>query len=262
MKHNGERRPDEIQAEIQRTRSHMDATLTALEQRLTPGQLVDQGIDYLKHSGAKEFVSNLGDQARTNPMPVALMGIGLAWLMATGRSYQEKAAAWRAAEGGPGIGEKLSGARERLGEAREGARERITQARRSLSDTAQSMRERLSGTAESTRHTYEMLREQPLALGAIGLAIGAVLAAALPRTRKEDELMGSARDRLAEQAKEKGKEQLEKAKEVVGQAAESMRPEQKPQTAQSRQGVVQPAVPGQSIGASAAGQPPRRGSGG
>ena len=39
MKHNGERRPEEIQAEIQRTRSNMDATLSAIENRLTPGQL-------------------------------------------------------------------------------------------------------------------------------------------------------------------------------------------------------------------------------
>jgi hypothetical protein len=35
-----------------------------------------------------------------------------------------------------------------------------------------------------------------------------------PRTRQEDELMGEASDRLAEQAKQIGKEQLEKAQQV------------------------------------------------
>ncbi|MGH8741625.1 MAG: DUF3618 domain-containing protein, partial [Burkholderiales bacterium] len=70
MRHNGERRPEEIQAEIARTRGDMDATLTAIEQRLTPGQLVDQGIDYIRNSGANEFVSNLGGSVKSNPMPV------------------------------------------------------------------------------------------------------------------------------------------------------------------------------------------------
>src|SRR5690606_3926849 len=84
MRHNGERRPEEIEAEIARTRTDMDATLTAIEQRLTPGQLIDQGLDYMRHSGGREFVSNLGGSVKNNPIPVALMGIGMAWLMATG----------------------------------------------------------------------------------------------------------------------------------------------------------------------------------
>ena len=78
MRHNGERRPEEIQAEIARTRGDMDATLTAIEQRLTPGQLVDQGLDYIRSSGANEFVSNLGGSVKNNPIPVTLMGIGMA----------------------------------------------------------------------------------------------------------------------------------------------------------------------------------------
>jgi len=74
MRHNGERRPEEIQAQIARTRGDMDATLNAIEQRLTPGQMVDQGIDYLRNSGANEFVSNLGGSVKNNPLPVALRG--------------------------------------------------------------------------------------------------------------------------------------------------------------------------------------------
>jgi len=77
MRTNGERRPDQILAEIDRTRGEMDRTLTAIEHRLTPGQLVDQGIDYLRHSGANEFVQNLGGTAKQNPMPLALVGIGV-----------------------------------------------------------------------------------------------------------------------------------------------------------------------------------------
>ncbi|HZM37213.1 MAG TPA: DUF3618 domain-containing protein [Burkholderiales bacterium] len=235
MKHNGERRPEEIQAEIQRTRSHMDETLSAIESRLTPGQLMDRGIDYLRHNGGTEFVQNLGNQAKNNPMPVALMGIGLAWLMATGRSG----------------GDALSSAESSW----QGARERMGHAKETLSVTAQSTRERISGAAASAKETYErarggydsMMRDHPLALGAVGLAIGAVIAAALPRTRKEDELMGEQRDRLAGQAKELGREQFEKAKDAVKNQS---------------QGTPKPATPAQAVGATGAGQPPRRGPGG
>ena len=82
---NGGKHPNQILAEIDRTRDEMDRTLAAIEQRLTPGQLVDQGLDYLRQSGANEFVQNLGGAAKQNPMPVAVTAIGLAWLMALGR---------------------------------------------------------------------------------------------------------------------------------------------------------------------------------
>ena len=85
MRTNGGRRPEEILAEIDQTRHEMDRTLSAIEHRLTPGQLVDQGLDYLRHSGANEFVQNLGGTAKQNPLPVALTAIGLAWLMTLGR---------------------------------------------------------------------------------------------------------------------------------------------------------------------------------
>ena len=219
MKSNGNRRTEEIRREIESTRSDMDHTLTAIERKLTPGQLVDQGLDYLRGSGANEFVHNLGGSVKQNPLPVALVGIGLAWLMAGGRNggAPSKGAARNWSEG----------AASRIAEASGGARERVGQARQSLSDTAQSARERLSRTADSARHQLDraregydwMVREQPLALGAIGVAIGALFAAAAPRTRKEDELMGETRDRLMEQAKDAGKEQLDKAKEVADKAA-------------------------------------------
>ena len=183
MRHNGGRRPEEILAEIERTRTDMDATLSAIEHRLTPGQLVDQGIDYLRHSGANEFIANLGGSVKHNPLPVALVGIGLAWLMAAGKRPDDHSTG------------------------------SVESTKQRISETAQSMRERAGALASSTRQQAErakggmeyMLREQPLAVGAIGLAIGAVVAAMAPRTRQEDELMGEARDRLIEEATQAAK---------------------------------------------------------
>ena len=195
MKHNGERQqnggrdPNAILKEIERTREEMDSTLTAIEHRLTPGQLVDQGIDYLRKSGANEFVQNLAGQVKHNPLPVTLVGIGIAWLMATGRKQQS------------------SGASAYM-DTDSSLRDRLSQAGSDISNVAQSARQRVGEVTDNVRYQVErakgsidyMMREQPLALGAIGVAIGAVVAAMAPRTRKEDELMGETRDRLMDQA--------------------------------------------------------------
>src|SRR5207248_63585 len=61
-------------------------TLEELRARITPGQVVDQLTDYAADSGAGEFFRNLTRQAVNNPLPVALMGAGLGWLMLAGKS--------------------------------------------------------------------------------------------------------------------------------------------------------------------------------
>ena len=73
----------------------------------------------------------------------------------------------------------------------------------------QSAKDRASQIGSSARQQLDrarggwdsMLNEHPLALGAIGLAIGAVCAAMAPRTEKEDQLMGPARDDLLDKMK-------------------------------------------------------------
>ncbi len=247
MRHNGGRKPDEILAEIDRTRGEMDRTLSAIEQRLTPGQLVDQGIDYMRNSGANEFVHNLGGAAKNNPLPVALVGIGLTWLMALGRqpAQHQGYGAYDAESSGPGMREKASGMlhgvsermssakqqlSDKVGSMREGASSGMGSMRDSASGSMSSMRDRAGQVSESAREQWQrarggidyMLREQPLALGAIGIAIGAVLAAAAPRTRKEEEMMGEASRNLIDKTKEAAEPHLEKAKETAKQAAESV----------------------------------------
>jgi hypothetical protein len=121
----------------------------------------------------------------------------------------------------------------------------------SMRDSAQSMKERMSGSAHSAMdhlhggadyareratqlgnaasHQMQrarsqldyMIQEHPLVIGAIGLAVGALLGAAAPRTRREDELMGEARDRLMDRASEVGKEQLHKAEQVASAAKDA-----------------------------------------
>jgi len=167
MRYDGERRPEEIEAEIERTRANMDATLNAIEGRLTPGQLIDQGLDYLRHSGAHEFVSNLGDSVKRHPLPVTLVGPAVAWLMMADRHAGPSRSADSAG--------RATDAMHRVSDAAESVRATVsetTQAtRETLAHAAAAARERASRVSETGRRQLErarggyeqMLREQPLA---------------------------------------------------------------------------------------------------
>ncbi|PTM95126.1 DUF3618 domain-containing protein [Mycoplana dimorpha] len=83
MKHDQDHRTAaELQSEIEADRERIEEKLHAIQERMSPGQVVDELIEYAKNSGGAEYVSNLGTALKTNPLPVALMGISLAWLMA------------------------------------------------------------------------------------------------------------------------------------------------------------------------------------
>lgn len=73
-----------IERDLEHTRSRLDATIDALQQKLSPGEIFEQALDYMKESGGGEFGRNLVATMRDNPVPVALVGIGLAWLMVAG----------------------------------------------------------------------------------------------------------------------------------------------------------------------------------
>jgi hypothetical protein len=72
----------ELEREIEAQRNRVENTIDQIQERLSPGQLIDELLSYGKNHGGGDFVANLGRSATSNPLPVALVGIGLAWLMA------------------------------------------------------------------------------------------------------------------------------------------------------------------------------------
>ena len=64
----------------------------------------------------------------------------------------------------------------------------------------------------------ELFRAQPLALGAIGLAIGAGIAAALPSTALENTYLGEASETVKNATSEMAGQQVEKATTVASDA--------------------------------------------
>lgn len=252
MKDNGTRNADAILASIEHTRSEMDSTLHAIEERLTPGQVFDQGLNYLRNSGGREFLSNLGTSVKANPMPVALVGVALAWLMVTNQrdrggdspwqSYDEDLQADRLRHGAAGeaaatrdkVADVASATRDRVssavGTTKEKVAHAVDSARSGLSATTDRAHQAWQRTSDTTRQQIDRARtgyryvvqEQPLALGAMGFGIGALLAAVAPRTEEEDRVMGRAADRIKERVAEAGREQLDRAEAAVAEASESM----------------------------------------
>jgi hypothetical protein len=72
--------PDALEREIDQTRAQMDQTLGALEQKLSPGKLIDEALGLFREHGG-DFVANLGNSVKQNPMPVMLAAVGIAWMM-------------------------------------------------------------------------------------------------------------------------------------------------------------------------------------
>jgi hypothetical protein len=86
-------RPEELEAEADRTRARMTALLDQLRRRVTPGQIVDQAIEYTQHGAPADFLRNLGREIRDNPLPLVLIAAGIAWLaIATARSTRGRRA--------------------------------------------------------------------------------------------------------------------------------------------------------------------------
>ena len=90
----GSKSPEEVQREARQSRAEVEQNLDAIQERLAPGQLFEQAVDYIRTSSGNDFLRNLGARVRDNPLPIVLVGTGLAWLMlsrasSTRRGYFE-----------------------------------------------------------------------------------------------------------------------------------------------------------------------------
>ena len=115
---------------------------------------------------------------------------------------------------------------ESIDELREAAGDYTQRARDYMSETTENLTQQSSDMMEKARSTVQeniswMLEEQPLVLGAIGLAAGAVLGAMLPENEMENRTLGSARDELAESAKTMAQEKVEALKSMAGDVMSS-----------------------------------------
>lgn len=114
--------------------------------------------------------------------------------------------------------DKASHAREGMSDAMHGASDRLRSAGHRVSDGSHRAAEQMRQRAYQARRGFDdLLHEQPLAVGAIGVAIGALLAAMLPATRREDEMLGATSDRAKERARELAEQGKQQARHMAEQ---------------------------------------------
>ena len=114
-------------------------------------------------TSAGDLTRSLSGAIQSHPLPAALIGMGLVWLLGGGKSLLN----------GAGSGIVTGGIAKR-----DGSGDTSFGASRSRFAAAQSI--------------GDLMDRQPLVLGAIGLGVGAVMAAALPSTAVEADLLGQA----------------------------------------------------------------------
>lgn len=195
-----------IEQDIEATRERIDRTAAELEDRVSLEHLSSVALDKLRSSGARDFVDNLGRSVRDHPLPAVLTGIGMRWLMT---AETRPAANHHDGDAGDrhGTGER---ARELAHDLGERGRRAASRARHGAEELTDGLRD---GWERAQRGWNRTVRREPLLLGVLGLAAGVALAAWAPATETEDELLGSASDRLKRRAATKGRERAEDLRE-------------------------------------------------
>jgi len=299
----------EIRANIEQTRAEMSETIEAIQERLSPQHLKEQVKGQVREQfeevkstvrdatigkaetmvrSASESVTEarytLMETIRQNPIPAAMVGIGLGWLLMNRRSapsyntpryeqrgyrgvgyydaggygaeqtyrgygrpeaYYEEPHEGIASQGRRAVrntvgrvqdtaGDVAGRVQETVGDVAGRAQETASTVAGQVQEAASTVAERAQETASTlaARTQYQAYRledrfqsalyENPLALGAIALAVGAAVGLAAPGTERENELLGEARDNLVERAQEVAHETVEKLQQVAGQVVEEV----------------------------------------
>ncbi len=185
--------PDEIRADIERTRAEMSETINSIKEKLSPEHFKEQIREKVKESTlwrAKKVMNITGEKAREvgstiletvkqNPVPVGLMGFGLIWLIMKGT--------------------KVSPVRTLESKAKEKIQKITDVPQKEVQYQARRAKGKLQ----------EMVHDNPLALGAAVLALGAVVGLIIPEAQSEQEFIGGTRDTLLTKAKKAAQASVE-----------------------------------------------------
>jgi hypothetical protein len=204
-----------------------------------------------------DFLGGLQDAVRENPVSAALVGMGVLWMFTGGAKLSTAAALLspvaRAAATGIGQGLQTSGdvvgavsesvrsagsrvvdsVVDGLSDAATSAGKTATEAYEAAKDSAidstsnaKTTINRQSALAgDITSNLKETFERQPLLLGAIGIAVGAAMAAGLPSTQIEADAVGDAADRVKEQVKDFASEQVDNVTEIAERTLHAVKEE-------------------------------------
>ena len=253
-----DRSSDQIRSDIDRTRADMDETFSALESKLTPGQVLEEAWGLFK-GGSSAGATRLLRVVREHPLPAAVIGLGVGWLLversrsldknfdgysefdfeedwdsepsrlATVREkVKDVASSAREAVSGAAdtVGEKASHLKDEALDLGHKAKDQALGLGHKAKDQAGQLKRKAKTQVRRARTGFwQTMEENPLLVGAATLALGVIAGLAIPSTDVEDEWMGETRDQLLDQAKELGQEALDKGKQVAGTVVDTVKHE-------------------------------------
>lgn len=249
---------ERIVADIEVTRSEMSTTIDEIGHRLQPETIADQAKTKIREATvgrvermvddagmtAQKTGNTLMETIRQNPVPAALAAIGVGWIALRmreqGGSTQGNGRGYEYGYRGNGYGASGRGSDwpyEQSGSGRGIADEAAQRAQAVGSDVQRAAQDAVEQTQERVRQAQwqaqgtltdvqqqaqQTWNENPLALGALAVGVGAAVALAIPETQKERELMGEQRDELVRKVSTAASQALDeaqtKAQDVASQA--------------------------------------------
>ncbi|TIT60327.1 MAG: hypothetical protein E5W63_14380, partial [Mesorhizobium sp.] len=235
----------ELQREAEIARANVSDTAESIRNKMTPGQLIDEFSGLFTSGDGSSMLSALKSQVGANPLPVALVSVGLMWLMA-GQGAQKPVSVNDSARSSlrpdfagdagavdlpfdsegliSGVSDALSGAADKaksiVGDAADGARSSMAGAASSVSHSASQYGDQAS---KATAAAVDLMRREPLMLAALGLAFGTAVGAMLPRTEFEDQQLGETSDAIRDKANDLLHQGVEGAKDVAAQAYQTVK---------------------------------------
>ena len=254
MSGNGERSSRDYAREAEVTRRRISRTMDEVTDRLTVGQVLDEVLGYAKGGGGT-MATALTRAARDNPVPSLLVSAGAMMFLSERLGFPRRTAAGSGSQMSPMTRRSGAGLKQGLSEATSAAGDAVSSAGEQIGNLGRQVRDRAASAAQSAGETVQdysgavadqvsdlanqaqeqletasqqlieqarrLMKEQPLLAGAIGLAIGAGIAAVLPKTTTEQEFMGDASKAVKEAATEFAEQGYEKAKDVIGRVSEA-----------------------------------------
>ena len=244
---------EQLRAGIEDTRAEMSQTINEIQERLSPEHLMGQVKETVREAtigkvervmervgeatepareamgragtAIKETGMSVADSMRRNPIPVALIGLGIGMLCVrsfrggNGRDYERRETRRRMRQDSwddetPQYGTTTRSATGALGQVKETASDLAHRSTSALSNLGAKAKE--SASTVSTR-LGEVLRENPLAIGAVAVAAGTAVGLALPATRLESEYVGEASEKLVDKAQEVARGAIDKVQSAAQQ---------------------------------------------
>jgi len=288
---------EQLRAEIEDTRAEMSQTINEIQERLSPDNLVGQAKEAVREAtigkvervmervgetisgvtepalevagragtAIKDAGSSVADSVWRNPIPVALIGLGVGMLVMRnyrGSSYSSSTSRRTYPQGsrsdsskvlmgdmdyGESTGEyqRVGGYGQRTGTSSRTGGGTLDQVKETASNLADRSTHALSDLGNKARNSASavgtrferMMHENPLAVGAVAIAAGTAIGLVLPSTRFETEYIGETGERLVDKVEDAARGALDKVQDAARQMAPEGQPGQQGQQHQHQPGV-------------------------